>query len=300
MSDLKLFKIRNGEAVELDGQASSLEKSLQTLIEKNLKPLLGISFLASEHSTGTKHRGRIDTLGLDENGCPVIIEYKRSLSENVINQGLFYLDWLMDHMGEFELLVIKSLGAEWAEKIDWTGPRLVCIANDFTRYDEHAVVQMNRNIELLRYKRFGEDLLLLELVNAVTVETVKGESAGKKGTDKTISEYLNELSGPLEELYDNLKAYLVSLGDDVQVKTLKYYVAFKRIKNFACVEVRPAKGCLTVYVKVDPDTIQIEEGYTRDVRKIGHFGTGDLEITIKNPEDFEKSKPLLMRSYEAN
>ena len=300
MSDLKLFRIQNEEATELDGQASSLEKSLQTLIEKNLRPLLGISFLATEYSTGAKHRGRIDTLGLDENGCPVIIEYKRSLSENVINQGLFYLDWLLDHKGEFELLVIKTLGAKWAERIDWTGPRLVCIANDFTRYDEHAVVQMNRNIELLRYKRFGEDLLLLELVNAVTVDTAKGENAGKKSTEKTVTEYLTELSGPLEELYDNFKVYLVSLGDDVQVKTLKYYVAFKRIKNFACVEVHPSKGCLTVFAKVDPDSIQLEEGYTRDVRTIGHYGTGDLEITVRNPDDFEKAKPLLLRSYEAS
>ena len=300
MSDLKLFRIRNGDALELEGKASSLEKSLQTLIEKNLRPLLGISFLASEHSTGAKHRGRIDTLGLDENGCPVIIEYKRSMSENVINQGLFYLDWLLDHKGEFELLVMKTLGAEWAEMIDWTGPRLICIANDFTRYDEHAVVQMNRNIELLRYKRFGEDLLLLELVNAVTVDTVKVENAVKKSVDKTVTQYLNELSGPLLALYEDFKAYLVSLGDDVQVKTLKYYIAFKRMKNFACVEVHPAKGCLTVFVKVDPDSIQLEEGYTRDVRTIGHFGTGDLEITVRNTDDFEKTKPLLMRSYEAS
>ena len=28
-----------------------------------------------------------------EYGCPVIVEYKRHNNENVINQGLFYLDW---------------------------------------------------------------------------------------------------------------------------------------------------------------------------------------------------------------
>ena len=56
--------------------------------------------------TGAKHRGRIDTLGLDENGCPVIVEYKRHNNENVINQGLFYPDWLFDHKADFRLLVI--------------------------------------------------------------------------------------------------------------------------------------------------------------------------------------------------
>ena len=48
---------------------------------------------------------------------------------------------------------------------------------------------------------------------------------------------LSEMQGPLLDLYDELQAYLLALGDDVQEKTLKYYVAFKRIKNFACVEV---------------------------------------------------------------
>jgi RecB family endonuclease NucS len=56
-----------------------------------------VRFLASEHATGRVHGGRIDTLGLDENHAPVIIEYKRAINENVINQGLFYLDWLLDH-----------------------------------------------------------------------------------------------------------------------------------------------------------------------------------------------------------
>jgi hypothetical protein len=55
--------------------------------------LLGVRFLATAFTTSN---GRIDTLGL-ENGCPVILEYKRAANENVINQGLFYLDWLMDH-----------------------------------------------------------------------------------------------------------------------------------------------------------------------------------------------------------
>ncbi|MFE4646091.1 transporter, partial [Streptomyces sp. NPDC056730] len=36
------------------------------------------------------------SIGLDENGSPVIVEYKRGIDSGVINQGLFYLSWLMD------------------------------------------------------------------------------------------------------------------------------------------------------------------------------------------------------------
>jgi RecB family endonuclease NucS len=144
MSDIKLFRVDKGKAQELAGSALAIEKTLQALIERNLEPMLGVRFIASEHSTGKIHGGRIDSLGLDENGSPVIVEYKRSSNENVINQGLFYLDWLLDHRAEFALLAMKTLGAEVEETIDWSAPRLVCIAGDFTRYDEHAVSQIGR------------------------------------------------------------------------------------------------------------------------------------------------------------
>ncbi|MGH7821478.1 MAG: DUF5655 domain-containing protein [Candidatus Binatia bacterium] len=305
MSDLKLFRVNDANAVELAGGAVALEKSLQTLIERNLDTLLGVRFLASEYSTGPKHGGRIDTLGIDENGSPVIIEYKRSVNENVINQGLFYLDWLMDHRAEFKLLVMEKLGKEEAEGIEWSVPRLLCIAGDFTRYDEHAVQQMNRNIELIRYRRFGDELLLLELVNATSAAEAGSASVGGRAstpttTYKTISETLAELRPPLSDLYEELKAFLLALGDDVQEKTLKFYVAFKRIKNFACVEVHPAKGCLSIYLKVDPDGLELQPGFSRDVREIGHFGTGDLEITIRSRDDLARAKDLIVKSYEAS
>lgn len=303
MTDIKLFKLLNGAAEEIAGSAEALEKSLQTLVEKNLEALLGVSFLGSEYSTGPKHGGRIDTIGIDENRCPVIIEYKRSTNENVINQGLFYLDWLLDHQAEFKLLVMDRLGKEVAENIDWTGPRLLCIAGGFTRYDEHAVKQMNRNIELIRYRRFGDELLLFELVNATSASPGSGATSSNSSTSvayKTISQMLSEMQGPLLDLYDELQAYLLALGDDVQEKTLKYYVAFKRIKNFACVEVHPGKGCVTVFLKVSPDSIQLQEGFTRDVRKVGHYGTGDLEVTLRSRDDLEMAKALFQESYESS
>jgi RecB family endonuclease NucS len=128
MSDVKLFRMQSSEIEELSAQSVQVEKSLQNLFEKHLTSLLGITFLASEHSTGPVHGGRIDTLGLDEDGCPVIIEYKRAVNENVINQGLFYLDWLMDHKRDFEWLVLKKVGQEAADQVDWSSPRLVCMA----------------------------------------------------------------------------------------------------------------------------------------------------------------------------
>lgn len=305
MSDLKLFRLSGPSVCEIEGSSAALEKSLQDLIERNLETFLGVRFLASEFSTGREHGGRMDTLGIDENGCPVIIEYKRATNANVINQGLFYLDWLVTHRGDFEMLVLKTFGQDAAQSVEWTAPRLICIAGDFSRYDEHAIKQMNHNIELIRYVRFGEDLLMLEQVNAVsatvTAGSVQTTSSGPvqgRGRAKSVSDYLAQADPELTDRYEALREYLTNLGDDVQVKTLKLYIAFKRIKNFACVEVHTRTRNLLVYLKIDPDTVELEEGFTRDVRTIGHFGTGDLEVTIRSAADFERAKPLFERSYE--
>jgi predicted transport protein len=303
MSDIKLFRVDNGTAHELTGSALAIEKTLQSLIERNLESMLGVRFLASEHSTGKAHSGRIDTLGLDENGSPVILEYKRSRNENVINQGLFYLDWLLDHRAEFTLLAMKVLGTDVEEKIDWSAPRLVCIAGDFTRYDEHAVLQIGRNIELYRYRWYDDGFVALELVNskAGMVEsgaTVPGPKA--KQTSKTVSDYLAQAGEDLSSLYDSLDAFVLGLGDDVSMKTTRYYLAYRRIKNFACVEVHAQTGQLLVFLKGNPNDIDLEEGFTRDVREIGHFGTGDLEVRIDSLDDLERAKPLIERSYDAS
>lgn len=303
MSDIKLFRITDNQVSQVEGHSVAVEKSLQTLLENHLEAFLGVRLVKSEYATGKTHGGRIDTLGLDENDSPVIIEYKRSLNENVINQGLYYLDWLLDHKGEFTLLVQKQVDPKLTEDdIDWNGARLLCIAGEFTKFDEHAVKQIDRNIELIRYRSYGKELLLLELVNASTGNAEQAPSSPKSGrsNDNTVTDKLAKANTEIKDRFENLKAFALALGDDVQVKTLKHYIAFKRIKNFAAVEIHPQDKTIIVFVKADFDHVRLEEGFTRDVRKIGHFGTGDLEITIRSDDDLERAKPLIVKSYEDN
>lgn len=303
MSDIKLFRISDNEVSQVEGHSVAVEKSLQALLEHHLESFLGVRLVKSEYATGKTHGGRIDTLGIDENDSPVIIEYKRSLNENVINQGLYYLDWLLDHKGEFTLLVQKQADPKLTEDdIDWNGARLMCIAGEFTKFDEHAVKQIDRNIELIRYRSYGKELLLLELVNASTGDAEQVSSSPKSGrsSENTVTDKLAKASTEIKDRFESLKAFAMALGDDVQVKTLKHYIAFKRIKNFAAVEVHPQDKTIIVFVKADFDHVRLEEGFTRDVRKIGHFGTGDLEITIHSDDDLERAKPLIVKSYEDN
>lgn len=319
MSDIKLFALGGDGARELSGSSAKLEKDLQTQIEQNMEALLGVRFLKSEHDTGNTHKGRIDSLGLDENNCPVIIEYKRDQSSTVINQGLFYLDWLRKNPADFKWLVMEELGKEVAEDIEWDGARLLCIASDFPKYDLHAVEQINANIELIRYRYFGSELLLLELVNSQSATTngqthhlAKGDNgstlAATSGTvESTRSDRKDSHKARIEaatpehvSLYEAVCEFAHSLSDEVQRKELKYYTAFKLLKNFASVLLwSPKKDpAIRIYLKLDPDAIELEEGFSEDARYVGHWGTGAFLVVVRSLEDLEKAKPLIQQSYE--
>ena len=90
---------------------------------------------------------------------------------------------------------------------------------------------------------------------------------------------------------------LLACGDDVQEKTLDNYVAFRRIKNFACVQLRNQIGKILVYLRVDPSNIELEDGFMRDMRNKGHYGTGDLELNIMSDDDFERAKRYFDKAY---
>jgi Uncharacterized conserved protein len=298
VSDLKLFKIKDN-VVELSAYSVALERELQTLIERNMPSFFGVTFLKTEYVTS--NGGRIDSLGIDENFCPVIFEYKRSSNENIINQGLFYLDWLLDHKAEFELLVMKQLGKEQSDQLDWSMPRLICVAGNFTKYDEYAVKQINRNIDLIRYMRFDDNLIIFELLNSNVASSNKNAiqiTGDKNSSDKSFEDQLVQTSQNIRDLYYSIRDYILSLGDDISENQLKLYVAFKKMKNIVCVEVYQKH--ILLHLRLNPDEIPLENNFTRDMRRVGHYGTGDLQVIIKNKEDFEKAKPILDKAYASN
>ena len=276
LTEIKLFSL--GKIVEERTPSEViLEKEMQTLIEQNMETFFGVRFLESEY---TVTNGRMDSIGIDENNSPVIFEYKRSQNENVINQGLFYLDWLLDHKADFKLLVIEKLGMEAANHIDWSVPCVICIAHNFTKYDLHAVNQMQKNIKLVSYRKYNDDLLLFEHLNTPTAKPLAESGANSSDVRN------NAQKSHIEKL---------ALGDDIVSNQLKLYLAYKKVRNMVCIEIYSKQ--IILFLKLNPETVDLQEGFTRDMRNIGHYGTGDLQVTIKNVADFEKAKPLLERAY---
>jgi predicted transport protein len=301
---MALFRVQAGVASQVLPLAShpAKEKGLQKLIETNLEQLFGVRFVATEFSTGQKHRGRIDTLGLDQDGSPVIIEYKLTNNDNVINQGLFYLDWLMDHRGDFELAARSTLGDV---EVTWSAPRLILLAGAFSRYDQYAVNRIDERIELWTYTLYDGDFLAVDLLSSDEVPSTKGTTTPPKVTAKPpksspapkaeydLAHHLVKMSPTTQALFELLREEVMNLGEDVSERYMNQYVGYRRLKNF--VEIVGLRSKLNVFID---GPISDPTGLCEDVSGIGHWGTGHSRATVATEDDITALLPLIAQAYK--
>lgn len=306
---MPLFDIK-GDMVSPVAQVEfQSEKSLQALVEKNLKAIFNCSFVATEFKTGPVHNGRIDTIAVSEDGNPVIIEYKKVASGEVVLQALYYLHWLRDHKGDFEMAVQKALGSQVS--VDWSDVRVICLAPSYKKFDQHAVQAMGANIELWTYRRYSNGSIYFEEAfrgspvgmveagsdkNPVMVEAGKKAALTKAQASWTFEQHLEGRPEEVKQLALSAQEFILGLDPAIEEAPKKFYVAYRTTQNIVCMEVQKHK--ILFFLKLDPSKHPGPPGISRDMREIGHFGTGDLEITVKTAADLELLKPYVQKAYE--
>lgn len=305
---MPLFGITGQNVESVEQTNFNTERELQKLVEENVAIIFNCRFVASEFSTGASHAGRIDTLALSEENNPVIIEYKKVESSELINQSLFYLSWLHDHRGDFELAVQRKLGIE--VEVDWSDLRVICIAPGYKRYDLHAVQMMGANIELWRYRLFSNETIYFEEVfrqsypaHSLTEDNKNPVmvSAGKKAAQTRLTgnykfeDHLDGKSEHIQELTLTIHDFITGLDSAIEQNPKKFYVAYKISQNIVCMEVKQRH--INLYLKLKSSDIESPPKNYRDVSEIGHYGTGDSEFTVKSVRDFEQVKPFVELAY---
>jgi len=306
---MAIFELRDNKVCRIKPTEFKLEKDLQGLVEQNLETFFNCRFIATEFTTGNLHSGRIDTLAISEDNNPVIIEYKKVASSELINQSLYYLHWITDHKGDYQVAVNKAINDNI--EVDWSEIRVICIAPEFKKYDLHAVQVMGSNIELWQYKIYENGIISIDEVfrksgatthttsdkegkDPVMIEAGKKAAHTRKTATYTIEEHISRVNKELVELQAEIREYIVNLDSSVEETPKQNYIAYKTSQNFACLESQRKK--MMLFLKVNPDELETMPYQARDVRNIGHFGTGDLEFTIKTLEDFKIAKPLIYLS----
>ncbi len=300
---MALFAITGRIVKKIPPIKIGLEKDIQKIFEENLGEILNINFLATEYSTS--FGGRIDTLGIDNNGSPVIIEYKRTQNESVINQGLSYLRWLLDHKADFEALVRE---AKITAEIDWDSPRVICVAESYNKFDLDTADLLPISIELLRFKIYDKDFLIVEPESqqAVRISTSrifdkKEKAVQKQKTTHTVDEHLKVASEETRELFKMLKEKISSIDESIIEEPKKLYIAYKLTTNFADVVIY--KDSLKLFLNVPSGELNDPTGIARDLTKpkpIGHWGNGDYEVKLDSKEGVENVFDLIKQSYNYN
>lgn len=288
---MAIFKIKGFKVAKLKINRFKNEKDLQIIFEKNLEEIFGIKFLESEYST-TKG-GRIDTLGLDEDGSPVIIEYKQNENGTIISQGLSYLDWLIDHKGDFEVLVQKRLGK--FGKVNWDAPRIILVAQSFNHYDKSAVNRISAKIELKRYIIYEDGLLFVE-DEALPSKIGSQKNKIQLYKEYTIDSHLNKKPKKVKELLKELQGRILKLDLKIKEKVLKHYIAYEFGNNF--VEIQIQSSGLKVYLDILKRQILDPKRMVKDCSSVGHWATGNSFVKLSSLEDIEYVMSLVKQSYE--
>ena len=251
------------------------EKELQNIVEKNLGEIFDCRFVGSEFSTGAEHAGRIDTVALSEDNNPVIIEYKKKQSSQLITQALYYLNWLHNHKGDFKVAVEKKLSERNAD-IDWEEIRVICIAPGYDKFDLYAVKEIGRNIELWQYHLYEDDSIYLEEIsrkkglpnNQVSdPKTFPAINIKLPKPSYTFEQHLDHAESNIKTLLRKLQEFIINISESITERPRKFYIAYATSKNFACLVVKKEK--IRIYLKLNPKKIDIPG--VRDVTKVGHY-----------------------------
>ena len=314
MSNAKVFQINKDAATELPAWLAKMEIDIQDVFEKNLMTLLGIRFVASGKTICKSPKRRlVDTLGLDDNNYPVIIEVKRYKDQNVTNQGLAYRLHLLDHRGDFYMLVEKALGKKVADEIDWSTVRIICIASTFREYDQEAVISMRENIDLIEYKLFGDNVLLIDpvYIGAKKNYTNSVIPIGKPIEVKLDNNYTRRVQRLEDEkwkqkaIFDELLEFSENLGDDAEINKMKAYISVKRMSNF--VSFQGLSKQLRVSIEMKPEDLEqvkhhLPEGTWEKIvdckESVYRKGSMMLNFNVTSSQDAEFTKPFIERSYE--
>jgi predicted transport protein len=298
---MPIFRNAGGRLKKLNTHKLDKEKSLQQLIEANLQEVLDLQFLATEYVT--TFGGRIDTLAVDNSGAPVIIEYKRNKNDNVINQALSYLKWLKTQkQGFFEKLMIDKLGSEIAGRIglDWSNPRVICIAESYSKFDTDTVEVVPLRIELFKYRYYEDDIFSLEPVNVVEQERASPVATAKPVADRPdaagtagLESLMAKASPAMRDLFEQLRERILALDESITEKATSLYVAYRRAQNFA--EVLPGKTHLKIHLR--PIVYADPRGAVEKVPESYNW-TMDRRIYLKSAEELDYVVGIIEQSYQ--
>ena len=301
---MKIFTSKKGQLSQLKQQKFKLEKDIQRLFEENLTLLSGYIFIRSEFSI---KNSRIDTLAFDpETQAFVIIEYKRQQNSSVVDQGISYLNLMLEYKADF--IVEYNEKQKFPLKrndVDWSQSKVIFVSPAFNDFQIQATNFKDLPIELWEVNRFDNDIITLNIINksksAPNIKAVSIEKNEEFSTLKEIkvyqeSDHLSDKSDFIQELYEDFKQGILNLDPDIEINTRKLYIAFKKDRNIA--DIRIQQKNLKIWINLPYGELDDPKNLAKNVSNTGHWGNGDYEITIESTQYLEYIMSLINQAIK--
>lgn len=306
---MRIFQLRDNNLVEIHEESFNLEKTIQTLVEKNLDSIFsGLEFVETEFQIDDL---RPDTIAFDsEKKSFVIIEYKNIQNLSLIDQGVSYYQLLHDRKENFVLLYNKKMNKTAdVSDINWDETRVIFISPEYTKYQKRASGFQGLPIELYEIKKYQDSMLSLNRIGDSQIQTTDLTKSTKPRI--TLSEYLEEdyLAGkyhnqfPTEEtkkLWSQLREAIENTFDDVEFRQKKIYGGYYlRDDGSSVCTLEATKNKIVLnYSTSDMNLIETSE-FVEDVSKVGHHGIGNFRSVIETNEDISKAIPLIQKVHQS-
>ncbi|MCK9180627.1 MAG: DUF5655 domain-containing protein [Bacteroides sp.] len=299
---MKLYNKTKSEITLLKEKTFKLEKEIQTLFEENLNVILGLQLVKSEFTI--KNR-RIDTLAFDhQSNAFIIIEYKRTKSNSVVDQGFTYLNLMLENKADFIIEYNESCkGSLQRKDVDWSQTRVIFVSTSFTENQKLATNFKDIAIELYEVKQYEGGIIAINPIkkslSATSIQPLtEKDEAIKKVTREikvyTEDDHLKNKSDLTIELYEAFKEAILNLSDNVEIQARKDYIAFKKNSNIVDITIQ-RKG-LKMWINLKKGNLDDPKKITRDVSQTGHWGNGDYELLITNTNNLEYIMSLVKQA----
>ena len=292
---MQIYRTQDQKLVELTETPFRLEKEIQSVFESNLYEFTGLEFIKSEF---TIKSNRIDTLAFDpESKAFVIIEYKRDRNYSVIDQGISYLNLMLEYKADFIVEYNESQAKNLKRQdVDWSQSRIIFVSPSFTDFQKQSTNFKDLGIELWEIKRYEGGIISINPMqktkSAPSIKQVQTESSKEiKTISKEIKQYdedyhLADKSDDIKELYDQFRDAILNLAPDLEINAKKLYISFKRHKkNYVYIEVYKKLLRLTLNTKIGQ--LDDSKKLFRDMSNIGHWGVGDYQVDVSDTENLE-------------
>lgn len=301
---MQLYHQQKGTLSGLKEKPFKLEKDIQKLFESNIEQITGFKFIKTEFSLKNV---RFDTLAFDEESKSfVIIEYKRDRNYSVVDQGVSYLNLMLEYKADFIVEYNESCSKNLKrDDVDWSQSKVIFVAPSFTSFQKQSSNFKDLPIELWEIKQFENEIIVINPIKkSQSAPSIKQVQSSKD--DSEISKVVEEIKvytedGHLEgkpeeikELYEAFKTGVLNLSTDIEIEPKKMYVAFKKGKNVA--DIRIQHKNLIIWLNMKKGELDDPRKLTVDASSKGHYGNGDYELHISNTDNLEYIMSLVKQA----